>query len=333
MRALERSWRSVLIGLTRDWSFVPGGTRSGGRSSRDLIIAPRPVPTVDYYLQELLVDSAPRPARLAYDADVTRWLGASATETIEPGTRVVLVRMPSSRWASVIEAAREKVVEVVWLIDDDVVAARDDRWLPDDYRARLLSDYARFRRKFAHLVDRVWASTTPIAERFPASRVDLRPPQPIPQRAADERSVTIFYHGTSSHRREHAFLLPVFHRVQARSTSTLIEVAGGHAVYRMFRAVPRLRVVHPMPWPDYLRHLRAGNYHIGLVPLLDTPFNRGRTGIKAFEIAASGARGVLSRCPAHLEQRNVPGMHLVDDSEDAWVECILELADELAAGR
>jgi hypothetical protein len=28
----------------------------------------------------------------------------------------------------------------------------------------------------------------------------------------------------------------------------------------------------------------------------------------------------------------LPGMHLLEDSEDAWVECILELADELAGG-
>jgi hypothetical protein len=79
--------------------------------------------------------------------------------------------------------------------------------------------------------------------------------------------------------------------------------------------------------------LRAGNYQIGLVPLLDTPFNRGRTGIKAFEIAAIGAHGVLSRCAAHLEHASVPGMHFVDDSEDAWVERILELAHELARGK
>lgn len=333
MRALARSWRRLSTRLTRDWSFVPGGTRARAQGSRDLIIAARHVPTIDYYLQGLLLDATPERARLAYDADVLRWSGPSAAEVIEPGTRVVLVRMPDSRWASVIEAAREKVVEVIWLIDDDVPAARDDRWLPDDYRDRLLSDYRRFRSKFAHLVDRVWASTPQIAARFPSSRVELRPPQPIPHRATEECPVTIFYHGTSAHRREHAFLLPIFRRVQAGSKQTLIEVAGGHAVYRMFREVPRLRVVHPMPWPDYLRHLRAGNYHIGLVPLLDTPFNRARTGIKAFEIAAIGARGVLSRCPAHLEHRDLPGMHLLDDSEDAWVECILELASELLGGR
>jgi hypothetical protein len=333
MRLFERSWRSLLTRLARDWSFVPGGTRPGGRASRDLIIAPRHMPTIDYYLQELLDSAAREPARLVYDADVARWLGASAAERIEPGTRVVLVRMPDRRWAKVIEAARDKVVEVIWLIDDDVVAARDDSWLPDDYRLRLLSDYARFRRHFAHQVDRVWASTAPIAARFPASRVEIRPPQPIPPRAADEHPVTIFYHGTSSHRREHAFLLPIFRRVQAASTNTLIEVAGGHAVYRMFRGVPRLRVVHPVPWPDYLQHLRAGNYQIGLVPLLDTPFNRGRTGIKVFEIAAIGARGVVSRCPAHLEHQHLPGIHLLDDSEDAWVERILKLANELGGCR
>jgi hypothetical protein len=237
--------------------------------------------------------------------------------------------MPSSRWVNVIERAGDRILEVVWLIDDDVVAARDDAWLPKDYRLRLLGDYLRFRRGFASSIDRVWASTPAVAARLPASRVELRPPRPLEPSGIRQPWVTVFYHGTASHRREHAFLRSIFEQVQARTQRVIFEVAGDHAVYRMFRAVPRVRVLHPMPWPDYLAHLGACRYQIGLAPLLDTPFNRARSGVKALEIAAIGAHGILSRRAPYTDYENEPGMHLVGDSPSEWVEQIVSLAELL----
>ncbi|HXK18881.1 MAG TPA: hypothetical protein VNG33_13815, partial [Polyangiaceae bacterium] len=138
--------------------------------------------------------------------------------------------------------------------------------------------------------------------------------------------VTIFYHGTASHRREHAFLRPIFEHVQSRLQHTVIEVTGDHALYRAYRGVPRLRVLHPLPWPDYLAHLHASKYHIGLAPLLDSPFNRGRSGLKALQLAELGAQGVLSRRAPYTDYANLPGLHLVGDEPAEWVERIMSLA-------
>jgi hypothetical protein len=296
--------------------------RRGGSEEHLLVLAARKNPTIDYYLSDLF--SANSNYRIAVDSELDRWTGPNASERIAPRTRVVLVRMPDSRWAEVIAAAGDKVVEVVWLIDDDAIAAREDDWLPRDYRLRLLDEHLAFTRNFAHLVDRVWASTPELAARFPAGRVEVRPPRPLPP--LERRWVKIFYHGTASHRREHEFLLPVLREVQNRSESTVIEVTGDHALYKMFRSVPRLRVLHPVAWPDYLVHLQASRYDLGLVPLLDTPFNRARSGVKALEVAASGAQGLLSRRSPYTDYAHLPGMHLVGDEPSEWIDAILRIA-------
>lgn len=328
MNVLHRLRRRLRVEAARDFEFVPGGRRGGGPARHLLVVAARRIPTIEYYLSDLIRTESDCDHRIVLDGELERWSGPTASEAIAPGTRVVLVRTPDRRWARVIEAARDKVVEVVWLIDDDAVAARDDQWLPKDYRMRLLDEYLSFKRNFAHLVDRVWASTPILAARFPATRVDVRPPRPLPQ--TQDRWIKIFYHGTASHRREHAFLLPILREVQNRLTNTVVEVTGDHALYKMFRAVPRLRVLHPVAWPDYLVHLRASNYDLGLAPLLDTPFNRARSGVKALEVAWSGAQGLLSNRPPYTDYAHLPGMHLVGDEPSAWVDEITRIAGGLA---
>ena len=69
---------------------------------------------------------------------------------------------------------------------------------------------------------------------------------------------------------------------------------------------------------------------LGLAPLLDTPFNRARSGVKALEVAWSGARGLLSNRPPYTDYAHLPGMHLVGDEPSAWVDEITRIAGGLA---
>lgn len=331
MRFPERLLRRLHVGLVRDWQVAPSAAHGGGEARRVLVVAARPCPTVDYYARDLLEAKPSGGNRLVFDDQVGAFLGPRPAEVIQPGTRVILVRMPSSRWQAVLRSAAREIVDVTWLIDDDVLAARDDDWLPEQFRLKLLSEHLRFKRDFASLIDRVWASTPQIAARFPLERVEVRPPKLFSASPLERRWVTIFYHGTAAHRREHAFLIPIFKEVQARCDHTLIEVSGDHAIYRAFRSVPRLRVIHPLPWPDYLAHLRAGSYDVGLAPLLDTPFNRGRSGLKALQLSELGVQGVLSRREPYTDYAALPGLHLVGDDSAAWTEQIVELANRLGS--
>jgi hypothetical protein len=326
LKLLEQLERRLRVALQRDWEMRLGGRRALSPEQEVVIIAPRPIPTLDYYLQGLK-SAAGRPARVVFDADLASWQGAEAPQRIAPQTLVVLVRMPNPAWAPLLRAADSSLAQVVWLIDDDVLAARDDASLPLDYRLRLLSDYARFRNAFASLIDRVWVSTPALAARFPPEKVELRPPQPLS--LPRKRWIKAFYHGSGAHRAEQEFLLPIFSAVQELTDNVVLEVVGDHSVQRLFRSVPRLRVVHPMRWPDYLVHLQSGGHDLGLVPLLDKPFNRGRAPVKVLEMMAIGCQGILSRRAPYASYEGRPGIHLVDDDPQAWVDAVVRVARSL----
>jgi hypothetical protein len=322
LKVMETAQRRLRLLAARDWSFTPRASLAVEPPREHLFIAARPMASVDYYRAAPEAESS---VRVVFDFELERWLGRDRREVIRPGTRVVLVRMPSRGWAQVLDAFGGCIAEVVWLIDDDVLAAREDGTLPGDYRLRLLSDYLGFKKVFERYVAKVWASTPTIASYYPPDRVELRPPSLVADRAIRRDWVTLFYHGTASHRGEHRFLREIFERVQHRTPRTVIEVCGDRALRSLYQGIPRMRVVHPVPWPDYLALLQAGRYDIGLVPLLDTPFNRARSGVKALEIAAIGATGLLSRRSPYTDYAHLPAMHFASDDPSDWVERILSL--------
>jgi glycosyltransferase involved in cell wall biosynthesis len=124
------------------------------------------------------------------------------------------------------------------------------------------------------------------------------------------------------------WLAPVIAEVQRRCPNTLFEVIGGDRVARIFKGIPRVLVLPSMPWPDYLKHTQTVHQDIGLAPLKDTLFNRGRGAIKFFDYARAGAVGVYSAGPAFSDfvTNNVDGFVLEND-RDLWVKKIIELVN------
>lgn len=145
---------------------------------------------------------------------------------------------------------------------------------------------------------------------------------------SDLQYVRICYHGTWSHRDDMKWLAPVIAEVQRRCPNTVFEVIGGDRVSRIFKGIPRLLVLPTMAWPDYLKHTQTVRQDIGLAPLRDTLFNRGRGPIKFFDYARAGAVGVYSAGPAFSDfvSNGVDGFVLENDPS-LWVERIVELVN------
>ena len=143
--------------------------------------------------------------------------------------------------------------------------------------------------------------------------------------------VRICYHGTWSHRDDMKWLAPVIAEVQLRCSNTVFEVIGDHRVARIFRGIPRVIFLPTMSWPDYLKHTQIVRQDIGLAPLRDTLFNRGRGPIKFFDYARAGAVGVYSAGPAFSDfvSHEIDGFVLANDSS-LWTERIIELVNSLA---
>jgi glycosyltransferase involved in cell wall biosynthesis len=140
--------------------------------------------------------------------------------------------------------------------------------------------------------------------------------------------VRICYHGTWSHRDDMKWLAPVIAEVQRQCPNTIFEVIGGKRVARIFKGIPRVVVLPTMAWPDYLKHTQTLRQDIGLAPLRDTLFNRGRGPIKFFDYARAGAVGVYSTGPAFSDfvSNGVDGFVLENDPA-LWVERIVELVN------
>jgi hypothetical protein len=97
----------------------------------------------------------------------------------------------------------------------------------------------------------------------------------------------------------------------------------------MFRGIPRVRVIHPMPWSDYLAYAGSVRYQVGLAPCFDTLFNRARSHSKVFDITRLGAVGIYSKVTPFAEKivHGETGL-LCDNDQGQWVAAIIPLLYE-----
>jgi hypothetical protein len=239
------------------------------------------------------------------------------------GALVVFVRYVPPAWVRLIDAARPTFHGLVFFMDDDVLDVRASADTPWHYRlklARLAAGRLRWlRRQRAEL----WVSTPYLRQKY----AKWRPRLVLPSPAADLADVRrVFYHGTASHDSEKRWLRPVVAEAVRRDERLVFEIVGGQGVNRLYRGLPRVNVVHQMTWSAYQAFVAIPGRHVGLAPLLDSPFNRARSYTKFFDITRCGAVGIYSSDSACAEvvRDGVDGLVITLD-EEAWVEGILSL--------
>jgi glycosyltransferase involved in cell wall biosynthesis len=79
-----------------------------------------------------------------------------------------------------------------------------------------------------------------------------------------------------------------------------------------------------MPWTEEIQHARLADFDVGIFPLPDEPYTRGKCAYKLLQYAAAGIPAVASPIGVNqqvLSQLGMPGPR--DDPE--WVDAILEL--------
>ena len=252
--------------------------------------------------------------------------------------QIILVRRISSAWLKTLTHRRGETASIVYFMDDDLPGAALDPHLPLRYALCLTAGFMYIRSRLASICDQVLFSTPALAARYPEAKADTLPPLPLPDdnfAALDMCShwsspmFTIFYHGTSSHTRELAFVADVARIVQAQRHDTVFEVFGSRKTLKPFDGIPRMRKLHPMPWEDYITHARATPLHIGLAPLLETNFNAFRAATKFFDITRCRAVGLYSDASPFNKaiQNHHSGVLLKENPRD-WAKEILNLLKE-----
>jgi glycosyltransferase involved in cell wall biosynthesis len=117
-----------------------------------------------------------------------------------------------------------------------------------------------------------------------------------PRRPPRGAGFRVGFAGTDSHRDDLAAIAPVLIELAQRHPDVELAVMGGPALHALFAAAGRCELRPFAAYEDYLDFLRT--LDVGVVPLIESPFNRGRSDTKIAELAASGAVAVVERHPA-----------------------------------
>jgi len=248
------------------------------------------------------------------------------------GSYVVIVRHAPRPWLQLLHAHRARLGGIAFMLDDDIPGALGCPDLPMFYALKTAYRYFRTRRLLAAVCDAVWVSTPFLQDKY--QEVGPRLLEPLYLGApfhAKSHAVTYFYHGTSSHRQEVEFLVEVVRIVQSRLENAHFEIIGGLRTRRQFRGIPRVRVQHPMTWPDFLAYTSSVHHAVGLAPMLDTHFNQARSHNKLYDITRCGAAGIYSDVPVYRSNVHAGCGVICPNDADVWADQICHLLGDAEA--
>lgn len=300
------------------------------------LFTPRPghaIPTVDYYFLGAMSDLV----RTGNGEASARPIVRLGPHTFAHGRRLVIVRYLTADELSNVRCRPWE--RVYYVIDDMLPVAGAAAELPADYRARL----ARF--ATGALLDILALEPTVVAPRdeildlFPRHATERLDPMALflardgdhyKPKICAANPFRIAFLGTRSHAAGMAFLAPVLDAVAAARRDIRVVLFFGRHLPKPLRGRAQIDNRRPLPWRRYKAVLQHERFHVVLAPLPDTPFNRGRSLTKFFDVAAVGATGVFS-ARAPFTDAVTDGVHglLLPDDPVAWRESILRLASDL----
>jgi glycosyltransferase involved in cell wall biosynthesis len=244
---------------------------------------------------------------------------------------VVITRYVEPHWLPALRRFKEQGGRIIYFMDDDLLDPDVTRDLPSRY-AHKIRKYAASKRTFLEqYCDEFWVSSPYLAFKYAHLNATVLHPRPDPDVFGQSSSVTVCYHGTASHAAELAWLPPIISAVQKNMEDAHFEVFGDHQVNKKYRDIPRVSVLHPMSWQNYLAYTGTVRRDIALAPLLPQPFNKGRGPTKFFDFVRMGAVGLYTDVPPYRDfvRNGVDGI-LLSNEPNAWINAISELAREPA---
>jgi len=218
------------------------------------------------------------------------------------------------------------------LVAKKIVYEYDDAvYLPSPAEPQGESDAARYRRNFsstAAVADLVVVGNHHLAAQIDHPRIEIVPTgvdlsifKPNPGSGGSDGCV-LGWIGTEGNLPQWERLLPVFKRVVAEKPEVRFKVVsnGESPQYAL-----------PLEFERFTIEREAAclaDFDIGLMPLQDTPWNRGKCAYKALQCMAMGLPVVVSPVGMNLEviEPGVSGEYAA--TEDEWVDRLLRLAGD-----
>ena len=312
----------MLNRIARGKGLISPVANGNGKTPKNvLVLTPGRIPTTDIYFKGRLEK------RFNGNVHYMNTLATSPRSIVREETAlIIVVRYAPLRWLRWLSRIHDQVSGVIFFTDDDMPMAMQAPELPLGYAIKTAMRYALTKRVIGGGCSEGWLSTPVLAKRYPNVSTRVKTPGYVFPEQPDRVQDVYFYHGTWAHRWEIKWLLPIVKKVQQNQQGVWFEIMGDDRVRRLFRGVPRVRIVHPMPWLDYLNYAAMCRYQIGLAPCLETDFNKGRSHTKMFDITRMGAAGIYSKGVPYEGNVNHGRTGLLCDNEpDAWVVAILLL--------
>lgn len=292
-----------------------------------VVLAKKRSPTRDIYLSERLKSA---------QVPVHQWFLGEPAPCDLAGAFVIIVRYVDGASVRALAHAHEQLAGVAYLLDDDIRGAWKDAALPKHYRLIMGFFWAQWRRSLELLTSELWLSSDALVEKYGHSvRIDpMVAPFPLPRErlGANDKTVRIACHGSKTHRADLRWLRNVIVDVQARCDHTEVEIIGDSKAVKYFKGIPRTTAFGALSWDDYRQHVENSRIDIGLVPLLDTPFNRARSWAKYLDVARLGAVGVFSDCAVYnsVVEHGKNGLLISNADTDGWGDGIVRLCTDAA---
>ncbi len=189
-------------------------------------------------------------------------------------------------------------------------------------------------RRILAVADAVWVSTPALADNIArmAANVTVVPnglderiwAAVPPNHPAPAGPARLFCMGTTTHERDFAMIVPALVRLKQEFGSDVeIGLVGMTGSADLPAGIHRISVPHraSLSYPGFVHWLTSSlpGWHIGLAPLLDTPFNRAKSAIKVMDYAALGLAVLASDVPVYRGSiPSGPAGQLVANEARAW---------------
>lgn len=119
----------------------------------------------------------------------------------------------------------------------------------------------------------------------------------------------------------------------------ILDYYGGFVRLEFFGYLPPSLAEHPsvkyegggMEYKEFLKKLNQSNWNIGIAPLANNSFNKGKTNTKFREYGACGIPGIYSKSPVYMHwvEQGETG-YLVEHNEEHWYEGIKAMIEDPA---
>lgn len=229
---------------------------------------------------------------------------------------------------------------LIWLIDDDVPAGIRDPDLPLWYRLRLALLETRAGRRLARAADRIVvpgpALAAVLASRGIArERMAILPPAwpaaaaPLPEPDMGPRRIA--WLGAASHAADARRAAAILRLILRDFPETEVIWSENNPAPADLARHPHFRPVPPLGWTDYRAWLGTAHFDVGLYPIGETGFNRGRSLNKLGEYDQAGAAVLAATAWRDAEAAAGAGACLLLPPEPAaWRDAIRALHSDPA---